>query len=62
MPDDAITEALDRLQSALDRLESFAEAVGSAAVPVANHGDDTLRAEVQSVIAELDRMIGGQRG
>ncbi len=62
MADEAISEALDRLNHALDRLESVVETVVSAPAPLADGRDDRLRAEVQAVIAELDRMIGGQRG
>ena len=62
MADEAISEALDQLNQALDRLESVVETMVSAPVPLADGRDDRLRAEVQAVIAELDRMIGGQRG
>ncbi len=62
MADEAISEALDRLHHALDQLESVVEAVVSTPAPLSDGRDDRLRAEVQAVIAELDRMIGGQRG
>ncbi len=63
MAEEAITLALDRMQRALDRLESAVEAKVSAPAPtVTDTRDEKLRAEVQAVIAELDRMIGGQRG
>jgi hypothetical protein len=62
MADATISEALDRMHDALDRLESVIDSMGSASAPPPIGRDDNLRAEVQAVIAELDRMIGGQRG
>ncbi len=61
MADKAISGALDRLQTAIDGLETAVEAAVAAPV-VIDSRDEKLRAEVQAVIAELDRMIGGQRG
>ena len=59
MADEVIIAALDRLQQALDSLESAASAPAS----VRRDGRDMqLRAEVQAVIAELDRMIGAAHG
>ena len=63
MADQAISAALDRLQTALDRLDGAVAAVidtPQAAAPAIR--DDKLREEVRAVIGELDRMIGGQRG
>ena len=63
MADQAISAALDRLQTALDRLDGAVEAVVNtpkAFAPAIR--DDKLREDVRAVIGELDRMIGGQRG